>query len=181
MKIYTKTGDKGQTSLIGGKRVSKSDVRIEAYGTVDELNSLVGMVRDHVQDANLTQVLISIQENLFSMGAILASEDPAKAKTSIEDKDVEDLESAMDEMDKELEELRSFILPGGHPAVSYCHLARVVCRRAERRVISLAEITEMDEMVVIYLNRLSDFFFMLSRKLARDFGAEEIPWLPRSK
>ena len=181
MKIYTKTGDKGQTSLIGGKRVSKSDVRIEAYGTVDELNSLVGMVRDHVQDANLTQVLISIQENLFSMGAILASEDPAKAKTSIEDKDVEDLESAMDEMDKELEELRSFILPGGHPAVSYCHLARVVCRRAERRVISLAEITEMDEMVVVYLNRLSDFFFMLSRKVARDFGADEIPWLPRSK
>jgi len=183
MKIYTKTGDKGETSLIGGSRVSKADVRIEAYGTVDELNSLIGMVRDHLKSDETKNLLIRIQETLFSMGAILATDETFshKIKTSINPEDVTMLEEAMDTMDSTLPPLRYFILPGGHPSVSYCHLARVVCRRAERRVIALSGETIVDEMIIKYLNRLSDFFFVLSRAVSKDLGAEEIPWNPDRK
>ena len=176
MKIYTKTGDSGTTSLFGGTRVSKDHIRIEAYGTTDELNSWIGVVRDHSDDED-KKALAEIQNTLFNIGSILATE----KKTSIEipmiqEKDIESLEAWMDEMSEELPALRNFILPGGHPAVSFCHVARTVCRRAERRVISLSESAEIPENVVKYLNRLSDLLFVLARKLTFSRQAEEVLW-----
>lgn len=181
LKIYTKTGDKGQTSLIGGTRVPKHHIRIESYGTVDELNSYIGLIRDQEIDAHSKTVLVEIQDRLFTIGASLAS-DPDKSKMKIPDLkegDVELLEKEIDQMNEVLPEMKSFVLPGGHTTVSYCHLARCVCRRAERLTIHLSEDSFVAELVIKYLNRLSDYLFVLSRKLSQDLKAEEIPWKPR--
>ncbi|MDW7694184.1 cob(I)yrinic acid a,c-diamide adenosyltransferase [Flammeovirgaceae bacterium SG7u.111] len=183
MKIYTKTGDKGTTSLLGGKRVSKAHARIDAYGTVDELNSYVGLVRDQKSNEGRKELLVQIQERLFTLGSSLAA-DPEKDKLFVPDiyeSDIETLETAMDEMDSQLPPMKNFVLPGGHQSVSFCHLARVVCRRAERLCIKLSESEEVDDKVVRYLNRLSDFFFVLGRKMSVELNAEEIPWKPREK
>ncbi|UOQ72077.1 cob(I)yrinic acid a,c-diamide adenosyltransferase [Hymenobacter cellulosilyticus] len=181
MKIYTKTGDKGLTSLIGGTRVPKSSLRIECYGTVDELNSYIGLVRDQEVNQNRRDLLKEIQDRLFTMGASLAS-DPEKSKMKIPDLHEEDvllLEREMDRMNEGLPELRVFILPGGHPSVSYAHVARCVCRRAERLVIALREDSFVADLVVMYLNRLSDYLFVLSRQMAHELNAEEVTWKPR--
>lgn len=180
-KIYTKTGDKGQTSLIGGTRVPKHHIRIETYGTVDELNSYIGLIRDQKIDAHSKEVLIEIQDRLFTIGSSLAS-DPDKSKMKIPDLKEEDitlLEQEMDKMDETLPEMRSFVLPGGHTTVSFCHIARCVCRRAERLAIHLSEDSYVADLVIKYLNRLSDYLFVLSRKLTQDLQASEIPWKPR--
>lgn len=182
MKIYTKTGDKGQTSLIGGRRVSKAHHRIDAYGTVDELNSWIGLVRDQPVNESRKETLKEIQDRLFTIGSELAT-DPEKTVSrplpAILESDVEALEQAMDEMDIQLPELRAFVLPGGHQAVSFCHLARTVCRRAERLTIALSEEETVDPLVIQYLNRLSDYLFVLSRTMTQELGAEEITWKPR--
>lgn len=181
MKIYTKTGDKGQTSLIGGTRVPKHHIRIEAYGTVDELNSYIGLVRDQEIDAAHKTTLIEIQDRLFTIGSSLAS-DPERSKMKIPDlkeEDIQLLESEIDRMNETLPEMRSFVLPGGHTTVSYCHVARCVCRRAERNTIHLSENEFVADLVIKYLNRLSDYLFMLSRKLTHELGATETPWKPR--
>ena len=181
MKIYTKTGDKGITSLIGGTRVPKSSLRIECYGTVDELNSYIGLVRDQDVNANRRPLLKEIQDRLFTIGSALAA-DPEKSKMKLPDlhaSDVTLLEEEMDRFNLDLPELRAFILPGGHPAVSHTHVARCVCRRAERLVIHLSEESFVADLVVVYLNRLSDFLFVLSRAMARDLGVEEVTWQAR--
>jgi len=181
MKIYTKTGDKGQTSLIGGTRVLKSDQRIEAYGTVDELNSYIGLLRDQAININRKDILIEIQDRLFTIGASLAS-DPEKSKVKIPDlfeTDIELLEKEMDRMDSLLPPMKFFVLPGGHQSVSFCHVARTVCRRTERLVIRLSQNEFVDDLVIKYINRLSDFIFVLSRLMAQELNAEEIPWKPR--
>ncbi|TGE19241.1 cob(I)yrinic acid a,c-diamide adenosyltransferase [Hymenobacter elongatus] len=181
MKIYTKTGDQGLTSLIGGTRVPKSSLRIECYGTVDELNSYIGLVRDQEVNTSRRELLKEIQDRLFTMGASLAS-DPEKSKMKIPDlheEDVQLLEREMDRMNEDLPELRVFILPGGHPSVSFAHVARCVCRRAERLVIALREEDVVADLVVMYLNRLSDYLFVLSRQMAHELGAEEVTWKPR--
>ncbi len=181
LRIYTKTGDKGETSLIGGTRVPKHHIRIESYGTIDELNSFIGLIRDQDIDEHSREILIEIQDRLFTIGASLAS-DPEKSKMKIPDLKEEDillLEKEMDKMDKQLPEMKSFVLPGGHTTVSYCHIARCVCRRAERLTIHLSENEFVADLVVKYLNRLSDYLFVLSRKLSQDLHAKEIPWKPR--
>jgi cob(I)alamin adenosyltransferase len=182
MKIYTRTGDKGQTGLLGGTRVPKNDPRIEAYGTVDELNSHIGMLRDLAQGHH-GQLLLEVQNMLFAIGSRLASateEEALKFKVpQVSDADITALERAMDAMDAELEPMRNFILPGGHPAISQAHICRTVCRRAERRVIELSPATDVPEVIVRYLNRLSDLLFMLSRHLGKLLGAPEIPWNTR--
>lgn len=182
MKIYTKTGDKGQTSLIGGRRVSKAHHRIDAYGTVDELNSYIGLVRDQPVNENRRELLKEIQDRLFTVGAELATDPEKSVKKplpAIRDSDITALEEAMDEMDAQLPELRAFVLPGGHQSVSFCHLARTVCRRAERLVVDLNDEKPVDPLVIQYLNRLSDYLFVLSRKMTQELGAEEIVWKPR--
>ena len=181
MKIYTKTGDKGFTSLIGGTRVPKSSLRIECYGTVDELNSHIGLVRD--QDINATRrpLLKEIQDRLFTIGSSLAA-DPEKSKMKLPDLHAADVTLLQDELDRlnvDLPELHAFILPGGHPAVSHAHVARCVCRRAERLAIHLGEESFVAELVVVYLNRLSDFLFVLSRTMAHELGVEEVTWKAR--
>jgi len=181
MKVYTKTGDKGTTALFGGKRVSKHNLRIEAYGTVDELNSYVGLIRDQKIDENNFDVLIEIQDRLFTLGAILATA-PGNTKVKVpqlNEEDVTFLEQEIDKMNETLPEMRSFVLPGGHTTVSYCHITRCVCRRAERIATQLAEEEEVPELVLVYLNRLSDYIFVLSRKLTQDLKAKEIPWVAR--
>jgi len=181
MKIYTKTGDKGQTSLIGGTRVPKHHLRIETYGTVDELNSHIGLVRDTFQHHHSQEILKLIQDRLFTIGASLAS-DPEKSKMKIPDlleADVELLEKEIDAMNEVLPELKNFILPGGHAVASYCHIARCVCRRAERLSVHLSENEFVDEKVIIYLNRLSDYLFVLARFILHINTAPEIPWQPR--
>jgi cob(I)alamin adenosyltransferase len=181
-KIYTKTGDKGQTSLIGGTRVSKFHPRIEAYGTIDELNSYIGLLRDQDINPHYREVLIEIQDRLFTAESLIAldpeSTSPVKLPM-LADRDVQLLENEIDAMNEELPPLKSFILPGGHTTVSYCHIARTVCRRAERHTIRLAQSQPVDERVIRYLNRLSDYLFVLSRKLALDLGAPETPWKAR--
>lgn len=181
MKIYTKTGDKGQTSLIGGTRVPKHHVRIEAYGTVDELNSHIGLIRDQQIDEHSKNVLIEIQDRLFTIGSSLAS-DPEKSRMKIPDLKEEDitlLEKEIDAMSEVLPEMRFFVLPGGHTTVSFCHIARCVCRRAERITIHLSENSFVDELVIKYINRLSDYLFVLARKISHDLKATEIPWKAR--
>jgi cob(I)alamin adenosyltransferase len=181
MKIYTKTGDKGQTSLIGGTRVPKHHLRIESYGTVDELNSYIGLIRDQQLSEYQQNLLKEIQDRLFTIGSALAS-DPEKSKMKIPDlhqEDIELLEKEIDTMTAELPELRHFILPGGSNAISFCHLARCVCRRAERICVHLSEDSFVDEKVMVYLNRLSDYLFVLSRKLCFDNQIEENKWIPR--
>jgi len=188
MKIYTKTGDIGETSLFGGRRVLKSELRIDAYGTVDELNSWIGLLRDVQANDSTKDLLKEIQDRLFTLGSTLAADpDNTKLKTpDLHESDVELLEKSIDAMDEVLEPLRNFVLPGGHIHVSYCHLARTVCRRAERLCVALnhshsSEIpSNTTELIAIkYLNRLSDYLFTLSRKMAKDLGAEEVNWLPR--
>ncbi|WP_210487339.1 cob(I)yrinic acid a,c-diamide adenosyltransferase [Rufibacter aurantiacus] len=182
MKIYTKTGDKGETSLIGGTRVKKSHLRIEAYGTVDELNSFLGVVRDQEVNQKRQQIFSEIQDRLFTIGSTLATDPVKEGKVQTPDlhlTDIQFLEEQMDLLDEQLPPLRNFILPGGHQAVSFCHVARTVCRRAERLVIALQEESHVDDLVVQYLNRLSDFLFVLSRAMALELGVEEITWKPR--
>jgi cob(I)alamin adenosyltransferase len=188
MKIYTKTGDKGTTALFGGTRVPKHHIRIESYGTVDELNSHLGLIRDQDMDAHSKELLISIQDKLFTLGAILAT-DPEKAVLKsgkerlnipkIEEADITLLETEMDAMNEALPPMTHFVLPGGHTTVSYCHIARCVCRRAERLATLLHSQEPTDERVLIYLNRLSDYLFVLARKLSQDLKANEIKWVPK--
>lgn len=179
-RIYTKTGDGGETSLYGGKRLPKNDLRIEAYGTVDELNSYLGLVRDYVLEEGIRELLKSIQDRLFTLGSNLAS-DPEKdlAVPDIREADIHILEQEMDRMNDGLPELKNFILPGGHPAVSTCHITRCVCRRAERLVVALAQHEKVAPILVKYLNRLSDYLFVLARQLAMERGVEEVVWAPR--
>lgn len=181
MKVYTKKGDQGTTGLIGGTRILKSSLRIEAYGTVDELNSHVGLLRDLSGDEKLITQLLEIQDRLFTLGSHLAA-DPVKSKMKLPEialEDVENLEKWMDEMDEQLEPMRFFVLPGGHPTVSHCHIARCVCRRAERIVVDLNQSELVEAVIMKYLNRLSDYIFVLSRKLTKDLNADEKPWVPR--
>ena len=182
MKIYTKTGDKGQTALIGGRRVSKADLRIDTYGTVDELNAWIGLLRDQPVNAVRRDLLKEIQDRLFTIGSELAT-DPERtikrALPAIKSEDVFLLEQEMDTMDTALPELQAFVLPGGHQSVSFCHLARTVCRRAERLVISLNNQLPVDELIIQYLNRLSDYLFVLSRMMAQDLTVGEVVWEPR--
>jgi cob(I)alamin adenosyltransferase len=183
MKIYTKTGDQGITSLLGGMRVPKSDLRIDAYGTVDELNSYLGLLRDQEVNQKRSDFLKEIQDRLFTLGADLATV-PGKDKVKKPDlyaEDVEQLEQEMDLMDAQLPMLTAFILPGGHPSISFCHLARTVCRRAERIVVELASFEPVSELVIQYLNRLSDYLFVLGRKMAQELEVEEVTWKPRLK
>ena len=191
-KIYTKTGDKGETSLFGGARVPKSHVRVEAYGTVDELNSYIGLLTDLTIPPQYKAVLKEIQDRLFTIGSILATEPSKQMKTpDLKNEDIQLLENEIDTMDAELPPLKNFILPGGHSTVSFCNIARTVCRRAERLVINLV-LLEKEEgqpinphnelgqsLSIQYLNRLSDYLFILGRKMAKDLGAEEILWKPR--
>lgn len=182
LRIYTKTGDKGETSLIGGTRLPKHHIRIEAYGNVDELNSWIGLLRDQAIDANSVKVLVETQDRLFTIGSLLASDPEKDTKMKlpeIHEADITLLEKEIDVMEEKLPPMKSFVLPGGHPVVSYCHVARCVCRRAERSVLRLAENEKVDELVYKYLNRLSDYLFVLSRKLAHDLNAPETPWVPR--
>ncbi len=179
MKIYTKRGDKGNTSLIGGTRVAKNDVRLEAYGTVDELNSYVGLLRSYIREEDLKEILIDIQNQLFKIGSYLAvdiSVSKMRSDFKLDEVRIELLEKEMDKLEGSLVPLKGFILPGGHQATGVCHVARTVCRRAERRVIDIRDVYEIDSWVVRYLNRLSDFLFVLSRHLTNYFGADEIQW-----
>ncbi len=181
MKIYTKTGDKGTTALFGGKRVSKADLRIETYGTVDELNSYIGLVRDQDVNAKRKNILVEIQDRLFTIGSILATE-PGNTTVkvpSLSEQNVTFLEKEIDGMETQLSPMKSFVLPGGHQSVSFCHVARTVCRRAERLLIALDAQEKVDPLIVQYLNRLSDYLFVLSRKMTNELDAEETPWKPR--
>jgi len=181
MKIYTKTGDKGLTSLIGGTRVPKFHLRIESYGTIDELNSYIGLILCQDINPHYKQVLKEIQDRLFTVGASLAS-DPEKSRMKIpdlHDDDVQLLEWEMDQMNEELPELKHFVLPGGNTIVSWCHIARCICRRAERLTVHLATESFVDEKMTVYLNRLSDYLFVLARKVGFDMNAMENNWIPR--
>lgn len=180
MKVYTKKGDKGKTGLIGGTRVPKYSLRIDSYGTVDELNSFLGLLRDRAVSDSYKEELIYIQDRLFTIGSWLAS-DPEKAKMQlpeITEADIERLEKGIDEMDTKLEPMRFFVLPGGHETVSFCHIARCVCRRAERLVTHLNDESELNPLIMAFLNRLSDYLFVYGRYVSVEVGAEEIPWKP---
>ena len=181
MKIYTRTGDRGDTGLFGGGRVPKNDPRVEAYGDVDELNAHLGLARAIEMMPRIDEVLVPIQRDLFALGALLATPDHAKmheqlAKARIDEGRVAELERAIDQGEEELEPLKAFIIPGGTPKSAALHVARTVCRRAERRVIALAHTTELPSLVVIYLNRLSDLLFVLARVANRRAGAGEVSW-----
>jgi cob(I)alamin adenosyltransferase len=180
MKIYTRTGDKGKTTLVGGTPVLKTHARIEAYGSVDEVIAHISLLRDMVNDKNLKSYLLWIEERLMTCTAILAAdcEDCPVKIPELRDSDVKQLEDSIDEMELILEPLNSFILPGGHPITSQCHVARTVCRRAEREIIRLSAELFVPDTVIKYMNRLSDYLFMLSRKVLRDFGLNDIPWKP---
>ena len=180
-KIYTKTGDQGMTSLYGGTKVSKADIRIEAYGTVDELNSFLGMLQSKLPNEQEFETIVEIQKRLFTIGATLAV-DPAKNKQTPDllENDVILLENQIDKLELSLEPLKTFILPSGDESVGLCHICRTVCRRAERRVVSLKQnSSEIDPLVVKYLNRLSDYLFVLARFVAKINQIDEIPWIPR--
>lgn len=185
MKIYTKKGDDGTTGLLGGTRLPKHHLRIESYGTLDELNSFIGVLRDHIKEAQQKKMLKHIQEDIFTIGSHLAA-DPEKDKLKmalpqISQKSVDELESEMDRMESKLPEMRFFVLPGGHPAVSACHVCRCVCRRAERLCVALNETSPLEPIIIQYLNRLSDYFFVLARQLTLEFKVEEIPWNPSNR
>lgn len=178
MKVYTRKGDDGSTGLIGGTRVPKDHIRIEAYGTVDELNSYIGLLRDSAPVHG--EFLIWVQNSLFTIGSLLA-EDPEKSKMKLpqlKGEEMTKMEAEIDRIENGLPEMRNFILPGGHSAVSHAHIARCVCRRAERRTFTLSTQMAVDPAVLQFLNRLSDYLFMLSRRIGFDEGAEETPWLP---
>jgi len=185
MKIYTKTGDQGKTSLYGGTRVKKSNLRIDAYGTVDELNSYIGLVKDQMKNEDVVKDLLRIQNKLFALGAMLATPlDKEKLKDGsdrlkiekVEATEIQYLESKMDTMNEHLDPMTHFILPGGHTTVSFCHISRCICRRAERIAVELADSEEINPYIIIYLNRLSDYLFVLARKLTKDYKVKEIPW-----
>ncbi|MGB1972048.1 MAG: cob(I)yrinic acid a,c-diamide adenosyltransferase [Flavobacteriaceae bacterium] len=180
MKVYTKTGDDGTTSLFSGKRVPKHDIRIKAYGTIDELNSWVGLIRDHANE-DVKHDLIQIQHNLMTIGSQLANDTDKQIVGKINQADVHSLEKNIDKITEGLPPLRNFVIPGGHPAVSHTHLARCICRKSERYITELKELTEIDLEIVFYINRLSDYFFTLARKFTIDLGLEEIKWQPSRK
>ena len=178
-KIYTKTGDDGTTGLVGGTRVKKYNVRLEAYGTVDELNAVVGVVRSLGLSEDDNKILIHIQNKLFNIGSRLASDkkgDEITAELAIQEDDILFLEKAIDRFEEDLPELTQFILPGGEPKAAQCHVARTVCRRAERRILEFAEQNTVQPELIKFINRLSDFFFVFARKLTADNGSVEIPW-----
>jgi cob(I)alamin adenosyltransferase len=183
MKIYTKTGDKGTTSLIGGTKVSKAHLRIEAYGTVDELNSYIGLCKDLLTDKNSNKVLQEVQDRLFTIGAALACDPEKETKMKIPDLEEEDitlLEKEIDKMNETLPPMKSFILPGGHITVSHIHISRCICRRAERCCVRLeAEQNEVEPIIIKYLNRLSDYLFVLARYAGHLLNIAELPWKPR--
>jgi len=188
MKIYTKTGDKGTTSLFGGTRVPKYDLRIEAYGTVDELNSYIGLIRDQKIDKHTSIILLKIQHELFALGSMLATPPEKKVLKSGKErlnisktnaKSIELLENEMDTMNESLPVMTHFILPGGHTTVSFCHIARCICRRAERISTQLSDESSIEPQILVYLNRLSDYLFVLARKLTIDNEAQEIKWIPK--
>ncbi|MDI1317236.1 cob(I)yrinic acid a,c-diamide adenosyltransferase [Flavobacterium sp.] len=188
MKVYTKTGDTGTTALFGGTRVPKHHIRIESYGTVDELNSHIGLIRDQDINTLYKNVLIEVQDRLFTVGAILATPpdketlkngQPRLQNLGIVETDIEFLEIEIDTMEESLPQMTHFVLPGGHTTVSYCHIARCVCRRAERLAVHLNDLEPTDELVIKYLNRLSDYLFVLARKLSFDLHADEVQWIPR--
>lgn len=182
-KIYTKTGDKGETSLIGGTRVPKYHQRVEAYGTLDELNSYIGLIRDLINQPELSTELLSIETNLFIIESELAT-DPnvliLKTLPKITEEQIKVLEDAIDRINAILRPLQNFILPGGHPVSSHCHIARCICRRAERIIIQLATVEEVDSLALKYINRLSDYLFMLARLILHQNGISEIKWEPKS-
>jgi cob(I)alamin adenosyltransferase len=187
MKIYTKTGDNGTTGLVGGTRIPKHDLRIDCYGTVDELNSYLGLIRDQTISDDSKTTLIKIQNQLFIIGSLLAT-DPEKIKdeskrkrlgiTLLKSEAIEFLETEIDTMNSVLPPMTHFILPGGHQTVSFCHIARCICRRAERNISKLNTEQPTQPEILIYLNRLSDFIFVLARKLSKELHAEEIKWIP---
>lgn len=190
MKIYTKTGDAGETGLFGGTRVKKHNPRIESYGTIDELNSYIGLVRDQEIKEEHKDTLLKIQNELFVIGAMLATPKEKETKKNgeqrlniftIDENSISFLEVKIDEMDKTLPQMTHFILPGGHQTVSFCHIARCICRRAERLAVALNDEEEVDKTIIKYLNRLSDFLFVLARKLSKDLRTEEIKWIPQKK
>jgi cob(I)alamin adenosyltransferase len=182
-KIYTKTGDGGATSLIGGTKVLKNDLRIETYGTTDELNSWIGLINDQLDDAELRSELKEVQDRLFTIGSSLATDAGKESKMKLPDlhqSDIEFLEKRIDEMTAALPPMKSFILPGGHPTVSSVHITRCICRRAERLAVNMQQNDLfVDQKIIQYLNRLSDYLFTLARYAAHKLGAEEIPWKPR--
>ncbi|TDT47546.1 cob(I)alamin adenosyltransferase [Maribacter spongiicola] len=190
MKIYTKTGDDGTTGLFGGTRVPKHHIRIDSYGTVDELNSWLGLIRDQDISPTYKQQLTAIQEHLFAIGAILATDPEKEILKNGEERlkiikvgtiEINFLEQAIDEMDRKLPPMTHFILPGGHTTVSYCHIARTVCRRAERISTLLFQDEPFDKNVLSFINRLSDYLFVFARKLSYDLQADEIKWIPKKK
>jgi cob(I)alamin adenosyltransferase len=187
MKIYTKTGDNGTTGLVGGTRIPKHDLRIDCYGTVDELNSYLGLIRDQTISDDSKTTLIKIQNQLFIIGSLLATDsdklkDESKRKrlgiTLLKSEAIEFLETEIDTMNSVLPPMTHFILPGGHQTVSFCHIARCICRRAERNISKLNTEQPTQPEIIIYLNRLSDFIFVLARKLSKELHAEEIKWIP---
>lgn len=188
MKIYTKTGDKGTTALFGGTRVPKNHLRIESYGTVDELNSYIGLIRDQQIDDITKSSLLKIQDELFTLGAMLATPPEKEILKNgkerlnipkINNDYIEFLEQEMDRMNGLLPPMTHFVLPGGHQTVSFCHVARCVCRRAERLSVALSHEDHVDSNVLMYLNRLSDYLFVLARKLSKDLQADEVKWIPK--
>jgi cob(I)alamin adenosyltransferase len=188
MKVYTKTGDTGTTALFGGTRVPKDHARIESYGTVDELNSYIGLIRDQEINQHFKDILIEIQDRLFTVGAILATPPEKEVlkngqkrlqNLGIIESDVELLEKEIDTMEDSLPQMTHFVLPGGHTTVSYCHIARCVCRRAERLAVHLSHNEPVADIAIKYLNRLSDYLFVLARKLSKELNAEEVKWIPR--
>ena len=190
MKIYTKTGDTGNTSLYGGSRVSKSNLRIESYGTVDELNAYIGLIKDQEIPLEIKNILLKIQNELFTLGAMLAT--PLEKETlkngkerlnipKITENTVAFLENQIDKMSTELSQMTHFILPGGHQTVSFCHIARCVCRRAERLTVALHQQESIHLDIIKYLNRLSDYLFVLARKLSKELKSEEVKWLPEKQ
>lgn len=183
MKIYTKTGDVGETGLFGGRRISKAALRIEAYGTLDELNAFVGLLQSQCSDEDIQVVIRQIQDRLFTMGSSLAA-DPGQEHgllPDVQEEDVQLLEREIDRMESRLAPLQHFILPGGHRDAALCHVLRTVCRRAERRCVELQETEAVDALIIKYLNRLSDYFFVLSRYVSQLRGAEEVKWLGRKQ
>ncbi len=180
-KIYTKTGDKGETSLIGGKRVPKDHPRIEAYGDMDELKSWIGLIRDQEEDIRIKKILLDIEDRLFSIESHLAAEDPAAAThiPPVNEAHARILELEIDLMNESLPPLNSFILPGGHATASLCHIARTICRRVERRIIALNRLDPVNPVILEYINRLSDYLFVLARFITHIYGGTETPWMPK--
>ena len=182
-KIYTKTGDAGKTSLIGGTKVPKSHIRIQAYGTIDELNAFTGLLNDQISDTHSREMLLEIQDRLFTIGSSLACDPDKEIAMKIPDlkeSDILLLETEIDQMNAKLPEMKSFILPGGHVSVSTAHICRTICRRAERLIVELDENEHLDQPLIIkYLNRLSDYFFVLARWIGHLLGAAETKWTPR--